>query len=192
MPETGQTAPPSPLEEATFAGGCFWCIETVFNQLQGVIEAESGYSNGQHPQPTYDEVCSGRTGHAEVVRVRFDPNLVSYGQLLEVFFAIHDPTTLNRQGNDIGTQYRSGIYTHNSQQALQARAIIEHLHVSRVFRQPIVTEVAPVENYHPAEAYHQRYFEQHPSQGYCAVVIGPKVDKFRKTFADLLKAPGAE
>lgn len=179
-------------EEATFGGGCFWCIETVFNQLRGVIAAESGYSNGQHPHPTYEAVCGGRTGHAEVVRVRFDPKQVSYQQLLEVFFAIHDPTTLNRQGNDVGTQYRSGIYTHNAQQTALARDIIEELATSRVFRDPIVTEVMPVANYHPAEAYHQRYFEQNPSQGYCAVIIGPKVEKFRKTFAELLKAPGAE
>jgi peptide-methionine (S)-S-oxide reductase len=175
------------IEEATFAGGCFWCIETVFNQLQGVIEAESGYSNGPHPCPTYEEVCSGQTGHAEVVRVRFDPAHISYGQLLEVFFAIHDPTTLNRQGHDAGTQYRSGIYTHHAQQAQQASALIEHLSISKVFRDPIVTEVAPITNYHPAEAYHQRYFEQHPGQGYCAVVITPKVAKFRKAFTDLLK-----
>lgn len=175
------------IEEATFAGGCFWCIETVFNQLQGVIEAESGYSNGPHPHPTYEDVCTGLTGHAEVVRVRFDPQRISYQQLLEVFFTIHDPTTLNRQGHDEGTQYRSGIYTHNAQQAQQARAMIEQLTISKIFRGAIVTEVAPVENYHPAEAYHQRYFEQHPGQGYCAVVISPKVDKFRKTFTSLLK-----
>lgn len=179
------------MEEATFGGGCFWCVETVFNQLHGVLEAESGYSNGHHPNPTYEDVCGGQTGHAEVVRVRFDPRLVSYQQLLEVFFAIHDPTTLNRQGNDIGTQYRSAIYTHDAQQAGLARAIIEELNISRVYRDPIVTEVAAVENYHPAEAYHQRYFEHHPEQGYCSVVIGPKVEKFRKTFADLLKAPSA-
>lgn len=175
------------IAEATFAGGCFWCIETVFNQLQGVIEAESGYSNGPHPHPTYEDVCSGLTGHAEVVKVRFDSQRISYQQLLEVFFAIHDPTTLNRQGHDEGSQYRSGIYTHGEQQALQARAMIEHLAISKVFKDPIVTEVAPITNYHPAEAYHQRYFEQHPGQGYCAVVISPKVDKFRKTFTDLLK-----
>ena len=176
-----------PLQEATFGGGCFWCIETVFNQLKGVVQAESGYCNGQHPSPTYEDVCGGRTGHAEVVRVVFDPQAVSYGQLLEVLFAIHDPTTLNRQGNDVGTQYRSGIYTHNAEQAHQARAFIENINQARLFAQPVVTEVAPVSNYHPAEAYHQRYFEQNPHQGYCAFVISPKVDKFRRTFADLLK-----
>lgn len=183
---------PASIQEATFAGGCFWCVETAFNRLRGVVEAESGYSNGHHPAPTYEAVCDGDTGHAEVVRVRFDPSQVSYQQLLEVFFAIHDPTTLNRQGNDVGTQYRSGIYTHDAQQAEQARAIVDQLSTSHVYQGTIVTEVKPVENYHPAEAYHQRYFEKHPSQGYCAAVIGPKIDKFRKTFAELLKAPDAE
>lgn len=178
----------SHIEEATFGGGCFWCIETVFNQLRGVIEAQSGYCNGEHPAPTYDDVCSGQTGHAEVVRVRFDPQHISYRTLLDVFFAIHAPTTLNRQGNDVGTQYRSGIYTHTPQQAQQARAIIENLAVDKVFDDPIVTEVVPVQNYHAAESYHQRYFEQHPHQGYCAVVISPKVSKFRQTFLDLLKS----
>jgi peptide-methionine (S)-S-oxide reductase len=180
------------VQEATFAGGCFWCVESAFNQLRGVINAESGYSNGHDPAPTYESVCEGNTGHAEVVRVRFDPKKVSYQQLLEVFFAIHDPTTLNRQGNDVGVQYRSGIYTHDTEQAEQARAIIDQLSTSQVYRGNIVTEVKPVENYHPAEAYHQRYFEQNPNQGYCAAVVGPKIEKFRKTFAELLKAPGAE
>jgi peptide-methionine (S)-S-oxide reductase len=186
MDTTLNTTSPA-LQEATFGGGCFWCIETVFNQLKGVVLAESGYCNGQHPSPTYDDVCGGRTGHAEVVRVVFDPQTVSYGQLLEVFFATHDPTTLNRQGNDVGTQYRSGIYTHNAEQAQQARALIEHINQARLFPQPVVTEVVPLNNYHPAEGYHQRYFEQNPNQGYCAFVISPKVDKFRRTFAELLK-----
>lgn len=184
-------ATPSPIqqsiEEATFGGGCFWCVETVFNQVRGVIEAESGYCNGHHPHPRYDEVCSGTTGHAEVVQVRFDPHVVSYEQLLQVFFAIHDPTTLNRQGNDEGTQYRSGIYTHSDTQAHQARALIESLNSSAVFASPIVTEVLPVANYHPAEPYHQRYFEQNPTGGYCSFVVAPKVAKFRKAFTDLLK-----
>lgn len=189
MPTMNTAAPASPpqLEEATLAGGCFWCIETLFNQLKGVADAESGYSNGEHPAPSYDDVCSGQTGHAEVVRVRFDPQLISYQQLLEVFFAIHDPTTPNRQGNDVGTQYRSAIFTHNAQQAHEARAIIENLNVSKIFPSPVVTQVEPVRNYHPAEGYHQRYFEQNPGQGYCAFVISPKVDKFRRGFAELLK-----
>ena len=175
------------LEEATFGGGCFWCVETVFNQLKGVIDAESGYSNGQHPNPSYDDVCAGTTGHAEVVRVKFDPSQVSYHQLLEVFFTIHDPTTLNRQGNDEGTQYRSGIYAHNDDQAHQARTLIEQLETSHAFGKPIVTEVRPLANYHPAEAYHQRYFEHNPHAGYCTFVVAPKVAKFQKTFGDLLK-----
>lgn len=183
-------APPSALSEATFAGGCFWCIESAFQQLRGVVLAESGYSNGEHPSPSYEAVCSGTTGHAEVVKVRFDPQLVSYGQLLEVFFALHDPTTLNRQGHDVGTQYRSGIYTHSPEQAAQARALIEHLSISRVYPAPIVTEVEPVRNYHPAEAYHQGYAERNPFQGYCAMVVAPKLEKFRKTFADLLQSSG--
>lgn len=191
-PGNANAADAQQQEEATFAGGCFWCVETAFNQLRGVIDAESGYSNGPHPAPTYEAVCGGDTGHAEVVRVRFDPRLVSYTQLLEVFFAIHDPTTLNRQGNDVGTQYRSGIYTHDARQAEQARELIDQLNTSHVYPSAIVTEVKPVANYHPAETYHQRYFERNPGQGYCAVVIGPKIEKFQKTFADLLKAPGAE
>ncbi len=184
---TTDDSPSASLEEATFAGGCFWCIETVFNQLRGVIEAESGYSNGADPAPTYEAVCSGETGHAEVVRVRFDPRVISYRQLLEIFFTLHDPTTLNRQGNDVGTQYRSAIFTHDSQQALAARAFIEQLNQAKIFASPVVTQVEPVSNYHPAERYHQRYFEQNPGQGYCAFVVAPKVDKFRKGFSDLLK-----
>lgn len=186
-------ATPSPtptLAEATFAGGCFWCIESAFNRLQGVVSAESGYSNGEHPAPTYDDVCSGTTGHAEVVRVRFDPAVVRYTQLLEVLFALHDPTTLNRQGHDVGTQYRSGIYTHSDAQAQQAREVIGQLTQAQVFASPIVTEIEPVRNYHPAEAYHQDYVERNPFQGYCAVVVAPKLEKFRNTFSSLLK-PGA-
>jgi peptide-methionine (S)-S-oxide reductase len=182
------TSQPTALEEATFAGGCFWCIEHIFDQLQGVMAVESGYSNGDAPSPSYEAVCSGQTGHAEVVRVRFDPQRISYAQLLEVFFAIHDPTTPNRQGHDVGTQYRSGIYTHTPQQAHQARKLIERLGLSKVFTSPIVTEVMPIHNYHPAERYHQAYVQHNPQQGYCAMVIAPKVQKLRQTFAELLKA----
>nr|WP_315198077.1 peptide-methionine (S)-S-oxide reductase MsrA [uncultured Aquabacterium sp.] len=178
------------MQEATFGGGCFWCIEAAFNRLQGVVHAQSGYSNGEHPMPDYEAVCTGRTGHTEVVRVQFDPTRISYQQLLEVFFFLHDPTTLNRQGNDIGTQYRSGIYTHSSEQAAQARALIEQLNASGVFAAPIVTEVEPVDNYHAAEAYHQGYAAQHPHQGYCAMVVRPKLDKFERTFSELLKSEG--
>jgi len=183
-------APTSSTEEATFAGGCFWCLEAALNRLQGVLEAESGYSNGEHPKPDYEAVCTGRTGHAEVVRVKFDPACISYQQLLEVFFFLHDPTTLNRQGHDVGTQYRSGIYTHSAEQATQARALIEQLSASGVYASPIVTEVAPVRNYHAAEAYHQGYVAQNPYQGYCAMVVRPKLDKFQRTFHELLKQAG--
>ena len=176
------------LQEATFAGGCFWCLEAAFSRLEGVLSAESGYSNGAHPSPDYESVCSGRTGHAEVVRVRFDPARIGYPQLLEVFFFLHDPTTLNRQGNDVGTQYRSGIYTHSTEQAEQARTLIEQLSTSGVFASPIVTEVEPVRNYHRAEDYHQGYVAQNPFQGYCAVVVRPKLAKFQRTFNDWLKA----
>lgn len=184
------TLSPSPapsIEEATFAGGCFWCLEAAFNRLQGVLSAESGYSNGEHPRPDYESVCGGETGHVEVVRVRFDPQRITYLQLLEVFFFLHDPTTLNRQGNDVGTQYRSGVYTHSPQQAAQARELIEQLGASGVYGAPIVTEVEPVRNYHPAEAYHQGYVAQNPFQGYCAVVVRPKLEKFQRTFGELLK-----
>lgn len=179
---------PSQTEIATFAGGCFWCLEAAFNQLQGVIRAESGYSNGSHPQPDYDVVCSGRSGHAEVVQVTYDPALITYRQLLEIFFSLHDPTTLNRQGNDVGTQYRSAVFTHDPQQAAQARALIEELSLSRVYAAPIVTEVRPVDNYHPAEDEHQGYVSRHPFQGYCVVVVAPKLSKFRQTFSDLLRS----
>ncbi len=185
-PSTADTAPQ--LQEATLAGGCFWCIEAALNQLQGVVLAESGYSNGQHPCPDYEAVCSGQTGHAEVVRVKFDANRISYRQLLEVFFTLHDPTTLNRQGHDVGTQYRSGIYTHDAAQAETAREVIAELSASGAYDAPIVTEVTPVANYHSAEAYHQGYAERNPFQGYCAVVVNPKLAKFRQTFVSLLKS----
>lgn len=185
---TSPSAAHSPtVEEATFAGGCFWCLEAAFNRLEGVLRAESGYSNGEHPRPDYESVCTGRTGHAEVVRVHFDPTRISYRQLLEVFFFLHDPTTLNRQGNDVGTQYRSGIYTHSAQQATEAREVIEQLRATRAYTAPIVTEVEPVRNYHPAEAYHQGYVAQNPFQGYCMVVVAPKLAKFERTYSDLLR-----
>lgn len=185
--ETPLDQAPPPPEDATFGAGCFWCVEAVFNQIRGVLRVESGYCNGSHPSPTYEAVCTGRTGHAEVVKVHFEPDIVSYEQLLAVFFSIHDPTTLNRQGADTGTQYRSGIYTHNEAQAETARKIIKTLTDEEAYKQPIVTEIKPETNYHPAEDYHQRYFEQNPHQGYCAMVVGPKVAKFQQTFAELLK-----
>ncbi|NWG87847.1 MAG: peptide-methionine (S)-S-oxide reductase MsrA [Hydrogenophilaceae bacterium] len=174
-------------ETATLAGGCFWCLEAVYEQLQGVLNVESGYMGGALEQPTYEAVCSGETGHAEVVQLRFDPAVISYREILEVFFVIHDPTTLNRQGNDRGSQYRSAIYYHSPEQAAQARAIIEELTAGQVYAQPIVTEVTAAQTFWKAEGYHQHYYRNHPGQGYCMAVIAPKLAKFRAKFQDRLK-----
>jgi peptide-methionine (S)-S-oxide reductase len=170
-------------ETITLGGGCFWCTEAVFDRVQGVTDVESGYSNGDTGRPTYEQVCTGRTGYAEVIRVTFDPARISLAEILQIFFVVHDPTTLNRQGNDVGTQYRSGIYWHEPTQREVAEAVIAELTQARAYAAPIVTEVAPVANYWPAEDYHQDYFANHPDQGYCAFVVAPKVEKFRKTFA---------
>ena len=170
-------------ETITLGGGCFWCLEAVYLLVDGVTSVESGYSNGQAVAPTYEQVCTGDTGHAEVVRVGFDPARISLRELLEIFFVIHDPTTLNRQGHDIGTQYRSGIYFETPEQEAVAREVLAELAASGVHRQPIITELRPLANYSRAENYHQRYFENHPGQGYCAMVVAPKVEKFRRTFA---------
>ena len=173
---------------ATLAGGCFWCLEAVFDQLRGVIAVESGYMGGKSPNPTYDEVCSGRSGHAEVVRVTFDADEVSYEELLSVFFTIHDPTTLNRQGNDVGTQYRSAIFYHSAEQKAAAEAVVRKLAAEKLFRDPIVTEIVPASQFHVAEDYHQEYFERvGASNPYCSYVIEPKVAKFRKHFVERLK-----
>lgn len=168
-------------------GGCFWCTEAVFDRVRGVLDVESGYSNGEPEQPSYEQVCSGGTGHNEVVRLVYDPAQVSVRQLLEIFFGTHDPTTLNRQGNDVGTQYRSAIYFTQPDQERVARELMAELAQARVFAAPLVTEVLPLANYWPAEAYHQDYFQKHPNQGYCAFVVGPKVAKFRQQFQQLLK-----
>lgn len=171
-------------------GGCFWCTEAVFDRVRGVLDVESGYSNGHVQRPSYEQVCSGNTGHNEVVRLVYDPAQVSVRQLLGIFFATHDPTTLNRQGNDAGTQYRSAVYFTTPGQEQEARLLIAELEQAAVFHGPIVTEVLPLANYWPAEAYHQDYYRQHPNQGYCAYVVGPKVAKFRQQFSELLK-PGS-
>ena len=168
-------------ETITLGGGCFWCTEAVFERVKGVTAVESGYSNGTTLSPTYEQVCSGGTGHNEVVRVRFDPAQIGLREILEIFFVIHDPTTLNRQGNDSGTQYRSGIYFHSAGQERIAREVLAE--VNEFHRGRVVTEVLPENNYSKAEDYHQHYFANHPSQGYCAMVVAPKVEKFRKTFA---------
>jgi peptide-methionine (S)-S-oxide reductase len=170
----------------TLGGGCFWCIEAVFERVRGVLGVESGYCNGHVPDPSYEQVCSGRTGHAEVVRVRFDPAQVTLREILEIFFVVHDPTTLNRQGNDVGTQYRSGVYVHDAGQERVAREVVAELNAHHGGR--VVTEIAPEANYSRAEDYHQRYFANHPEQGYCAFVVAPKVEKFLHTFADRVAA----
>lgn len=177
-------------ETIVLGGGCFWCTEAVFDRVRGVVDVESGYANGHVDHPTYQAVCDGDTGHAEVLKVDFDPEVIGLRQILEIFFATHDPTTLNRQGNDVGTQYRSAIYYGNEQQKQVIDDLLREIGQDKLFGLPVVTEVEPLRSYWPAEAYHQDYYQQHPEQGYCAFVVGPKVEKFRKTFASLLK-PGA-
>ncbi len=174
------------LEQATLGGGCFWCLEAVYQQVKGVVHVESGYAGGHAVNPDYESVCQGKTGHAEVVKIDYDPAVIDYDTILKIFFAIHDPTTLNRQGNDLGTQYRSVIFTHDDHQKQKAQAIIETLAREKIFQDPIVTEVVDLPVYYPAEDYHQNYFKQHPEQGYCAFVVGPKVSKFRAQFKELL------
>ncbi len=174
-------------ETATLGGGCFWCLEAVYDALQGVTAVESGYSNGKVVNPTYRQVCDGDTGHAEVVRVTFDPALISFREILEVFFVIHDPTTLNRQGNDAGTQYRSGIYFHTAEQKAVAEQLIAELNAEKVFRDPIVTEVVAAQTFYVAEDYHQEYFAHNSEQPYCQYVVAPKLAKFRQKFAARVK-----
>ncbi len=175
------------LSTATIAGGCFWCLEAVFDQMNGVVAVESGYMGGQLDHPTYEVVCSGRTGHAEAVRITFDPTVVSYRELLEVMFVIHDPTTLNRQGHDVGTQYRSAIFFHTSEQKQIAEEVIAAVTKEKLYANPIVTEITPAGTWYEAEPYHQEYFSRNPFQGYCTAVVGPKVAKFRKQFSSKLK-----
>ncbi len=174
-------------EVATLAGGCFWCLEAVFEQLQGVEKVVSGYSGGARPNPTYEQVCSGATGHAEVVQVTFDPSLISFRELLEVFFTIHDPTTLNRQGADVGTQYRSAIFSHSPEQQAVAAQVIAELEGAGLWDGGFVTEVTPFQAFYPAETYHQEYFRRNPYQPYCRAIIAPKVAKFRKQYLAKLK-----
>ncbi len=179
---------PDPKEQATLGGGCFWCLEAVLEQLRGVEKVESGYAGGATLHPTYQQVCTGTTGHAEVVQVTFDPAVISYREILEVFFATHDPTTRNRQGPDVGTQYRSAIFYHSPEQKRVAEQLIAELNAAGTWSAPIVTEVTPVEKFYRAEDYHQRYFRQNPAQAYCQAVVGPKVAKFRKQYAAKLKS----
>lgn len=174
-------------EFAVFGGGCFWCIEAIYLQVKGVTAVVSGYAGGNVPNPTYEEVCSGTTGHAEVVRVEFDPSVVTYGELVRLFFHLHDPTTLNRQGADEGTQYRSIILVQNDAQKATTLRVMGEVIASKLWEDPLVTQIEPLKEFYPAEAYHQNYFARNPNQGYCRMVIAPKVAKFRKAFPGVLK-----
>jgi peptide-methionine (S)-S-oxide reductase len=174
-------------ETATLAGGCFWCLEAVFDNLKGVTDVVSGYSGGSAPNPSYELVCSGMTGHAETVQIKFDPTVISFAEILEVFFTIHDPTTKNRQGADVGTQYRSAIFTHNAEQKATAETVIKTLEAAKIYMNPFVTEVVPFNAFYPAEDYHQEYFANNPRQPYCRAVVAPKVAKFRNHFLERLK-----
>jgi peptide-methionine (S)-S-oxide reductase len=193
FPEPEPALPESPgplpggLQQATFGSGCFWCAEAVFQRLKGVQSVAPGYSGGRVENPTYDEVSSGMTGHAEVVQLTYDPQVISYADLLEVFWRTHDPTTLNRQGHDLGPQYRSAIFYHNDEQRRLAEHYKTRLGEAGVFKAPVVTAIVPFEAFYPAEAYHQNYYNEHPQQPYCAFVIGPKVEKLKKVFKDRLK-----
>ncbi len=185
--ETGENIKMDNLQKATFGSGCFWCTEAIFERLNGVVDVESGYSGGKVDNPTYEEVCSGTTGHAEVTQLTFDPSIISFDELLEVFWKTHDPTTLNRQGNDVGTQYRSVIFYHNEEQKNLSEKYKEELNKSGAWEKPIVTEISAYTNFYSAENYHQDYYENNPNQGYCTFVIAPKVEKFEKVFKDKVK-----
>jgi len=176
-------------EVATLAGGCFWCLEAAFQELRGVERVQSGYAGGKVPQPSYEQVCTGTTGHAEVVQVTFDPDVITYADLLHVFFTVHDPTTLNRQGADVGTQYRSAISYHTPEQKAVAEQVIAELRREQIWDDPIVTEIKPLDTFYPAEEYHRDYFRRNPSQAYCRAVVAPKVAKVRKLYFDRLKQP---
>jgi peptide-methionine (S)-S-oxide reductase len=184
----GQPISSGQREIVTLGGGCFWCLEAVFDNLKGVTDVVSGYAGGKTPNPSYEQVCTGRTGHAEVVQVTIDPQQISFREILEVFFSIHDPTTLNRQGADVGTQYRSAIFYHSPEQKAAAEEVVKTFTTAKVWDKPIVTELTPFSAFYLAEDYHQEYFAHHPEQGYCQVVIAPKVAKFRKKFSERLKA----
>jgi peptide-methionine (S)-S-oxide reductase len=186
---TQQPSTNTSKETATLGGGCFWCLEAVFDNLQGVESVESGYTGGKNVNPTYKQICNGNTGHAEVVRVTFDPDVIAYREILEVFFAIHDPTTPNQQGNDIGTQYRSAIFYHTLEQKAVADALIAEFDAHKTFAAPIVTEVVPAQPFYVAEDYHQEYFANNEKQPYCQFVVAPKLAKFRKKFAQRVKTP---
>ena len=187
QPGTAASAASAGTSTITLAGGCFWCTEAVFDRVRGVTDVQSGYSNGHAQNPTYEQVCTGHTGHAEVVRLQFDDTVISLREILEIFFATHDPSQLNRQGNDVGTQYRSGIYYETEAQGELARQMLKEMAAEGIYDAPITTEVAPLSNWSAAEPYHDDYYARNPNQGYCAAVVGPKVAKFRKTFVRFLK-----
>jgi peptide-methionine (S)-S-oxide reductase len=189
MPQQQENSAQSPAEKeiTTLAGGCFWCLEAVFDEVKGVESVESGYMGGTTANPSYEQVCSGKTGHAEVVQITFDTAVVSFKEILEVFFVIHDPTTLNRQGSDAGTQYRSAIFYHSPEQKSQAEQVIKNLNGAHIWNSPIVTEVVPAQTFYRAEGYHQDYFLRNPAQPYCMFVVAPKVAKLRKQFLGKLK-----
>ena len=189
VPSSGEAGPSKGLEQATFGSGCFWCTEAVFEQLRGVKSVVSGYSGGKVPNPTYEQICTGQTGHAEVIQITYDPAAISYDDLLKVFWQTHDPTQLNRQGHDVGTQYRSAIFYHTDDQRRIADEYKQQLDKSGSFPAAIVTEITPFDKFYPAEKYHQQYFQTNPAQSYCAFVIRPKVEKFRKEFSGLLEEP---
>lgn len=176
-------------EVATLAGGCFWCLEAAFSDLKGVERVESGYAGGSLPNPSYEAVCTGKTGHAEIVQITFDPQVISFSDLLHVFFTIHDPTTLNQQGGDVGTQYRSAVFYHSPGQKAEVERVIAELNAEKLWDDPVVTEVKPLETFYPAEEYHRDYYRRNPTQGYCRAVIAPKVAKVRKLYFDKLKQP---
>jgi peptide-methionine (S)-S-oxide reductase len=179
--------PANGLQQATLGGGCFWCLEAVYVELRGVTKVVSGYTGGHVPNPSYERVCSGSTGHAEVVQVTFDPAVAGYRELLEIFFTIHDPTTINRQGADVGTQYRSAIFYHDEEQKRVAEEVIKEIKEAKIWPKPIVTQVVPLDVFYPAEEYHQDYFANNPMQPYCQVVVAPKVSKFRKRYFEKLR-----
>lgn len=174
-------------EKATLGAGCFWCVEAIYDQLEGVLSVESGYAGGHDETPTYNEVCAGNTGHAEVCQLTYDADQITFGEILAVFWSVHDPTTLNRQGADVGTQYRSAIFYHNEEQKRIAQEQIKLISEQKLYADPIVTEITPISKFYPAEAYHQNYFVNNPNQPYCRMVVGPKVEKFKKLFKDQLK-----
>jgi peptide-methionine (S)-S-oxide reductase len=177
------------MEVTTLGGGCFWCIEAAFNEIRGVVNVESGYAGGDLASPTYEQVCTGTTGHAEVVQIKFDPHIISFREILEIFFTAHDPTTLNRQGADVGNQYRSVIFYHNEKQKEVAEQVIAELNAAKVWGNPIVTQVEPFKNFYKAEGYHRKYFDSHPEAAYCRTIIAPKIAKLRKKYREKLKKP---